>query len=75
MSNGVGIEIRRGRIPVDEASCNFRDVSFKLKSSWDRRGIRDVANSGGVEGEEGGEGNWLCDNREAPFGCFFSPKD
>ena len=46
-----GIDIRRG---LDEAICNFLDDSASVKSSFDRRGIRDVF---GERGEDGGDGS------------------
>ena len=56
---GRGTDIRRGLTATVDVSCNFLDVSARLKSSFDRRGIRDLMSSGG----EGGDGSCL-DNRE-----------
>jgi hypothetical protein len=51
---GVGKDIRRG---LAEAACNFLDVSVKLRSSCERRGIRDRCVSGDELGDDGGDGS------------------
>src|SRR5208282_4941745 len=66
---GPGIDIGRGFTADDDSACNFFAVSARLKSSFDRRGNRDLA----VSGDNGGERGW-ADKREAVLMGFFNPR-